>query len=132
MRKVIRFVTVGTIGVAINLGVFSLLMHVLNVWYVLASALAFTTSTTTCFFLQKFWTYENRDTAAIHMQMVLYFAVGLLNLGLSTAIVYALVTYLSAQKEISQAIAALLVAISSFFIYKLFIFANRDESAPRA
>lgn len=126
MRKVIRFLVVGAVGVAINIGTFSLLMHVLNVWYVLASAVAFTTSTTICFFLQKFWTYENRDKAKMYAQMVLYFAVGLFNLAISTEIVYLLVTYLSVQKELSQAIAALLVAISSFFIYKVFIFANKD------
>ncbi|MFH1427381.1 MAG: GtrA family protein, partial [Patescibacteria group bacterium] len=62
------------------------------------------------------------DLARLSQQMSLYFFVGVVNLGVNTLGMYILVDYFNIYYILAQVIMGGLIAISSFIIYRFFIF----------
>ena len=60
-------------------------------------------------------------------QTYLYFIVAIVNLGISTLLIYIFVDYIHIHKFISKVIANIIIASKVFFIYRYFIFAKRDN-----
>jgi len=56
------------------------------------------------------------------LQFSLHFSLGLVNLGLNTALMFVMVHYLDLWYMLAQIIAALIIAIESFMIQSRFIF----------
>lgn len=124
--RVLKFLVAGGIGVSVNLGLFHLL-YVAGVPYLTGSIVALLVSMVVGFLLQKYWTFEDRMLAGAHVQFLQYAALALGNLALNTAIVYVLIGKLGVFYLLAQAIAAALVATYSFFVYRWFIFGQRDS-----
>lgn len=123
--RVLKFLVAGGIGVSVNLELFHLL-YVAGVPYLVGSTIALLVSMVVGFFLQKYWTFENRALSGTHVQFVLYTALAFSNFAINTVIVYVLIGNLEVFYLLSQAIAAAIVATYSFFVYHLFIFKQHD------
>jgi dolichol-phosphate mannosyltransferase len=119
--RIIKFLITGGIGLTVNLGTFRIL-EFFEVPYLAGSVGAFLLAMCTGFVLQKYWTFEDRSFERAHVQLALYAGLALVNLTVNTGIVYVLVAYASTHYLIAQTIGAGVVAIASYFFYKLYIF----------
>ena len=122
--RILRFGIAGLLGISVNLGVFHMLV-VLGMPYLMGSIVAFFIAMLVGFALQKYWTFEEHTHERARKQLMLYSMLALCNLGVNTLIVYLLVEYVSAHYLIAQTIGAGSVALTSYFIYRRYIFPKR-------
>jgi len=127
--RIIKYIISGGTGAVVDLGLLFLLVSVWGLWYISGAVLAFLVAFCFSFTLQKFWTFGSNSFDRLHMQAGLYLLVSLLNLVLNTFLIYIFVEYFNIHYFLSQIIAGVLLAVSSFFIYKTFIFSRTSSNA---
>lgn len=125
--RVLKFFVTGLIGISVNLGVFRL-CYQLGLPYLEGSIIAFLCALIVGFFLQKYWTFQDRISEDAQRQFLLYATLALCNLGINTLVVYMLIRYASVYYLVAQTMGAALVAFVSYFLYRSYIFANRLET----
>lgn len=121
--RALRFLITGGIGLSVNLGVFHTL-YVLGVPYLIGSILGFIFALFVGFTLQKYWTFEEHTRGRVHRQFVLYSTLAVCNLAVNTLVVYVLIEYASVHYLIAQTVGAGLVALTSYFVYRFYIFTD--------
>jgi putative flippase GtrA len=124
LPKIVRYIISGGTAAVTNLLLLFLLVQFLQIHYLIASMLAFLCAFGVSFTLQKFWTFNNRETARAHTQLALYLAITLANLGVNTLLMYVFVTELGLWYLLAQIIAGALVALYSYFVYQKFVFTS--------
>lgn len=112
----------------VDLALLYFFTDVLNIWYIISACLAFILSFFVSFFLQKFWTFRDADKEIIYKQMGVYLAVAMVNLALNGVLMYILVDGFKIWYMLAQIIASGLIAVESYWIYKLFIFNKIDKT----
>lgn len=121
-QQVLRFLVTGGIAFSVNISVFFLSTDIAHVHYLLSTVFAFLASFMISFLMQKFWTFQDHSREEWHVQFSLYLALQLTNLVLNEGLLYAFVEYLGIRPVFSQAIIALGLAVTSFFVSKVYIF----------
>jgi putative flippase GtrA len=89
-EQLVRFCVVGTSGYFVNLGVFSVLVHVAGAHYALAAVVAFCVAWTNNFLWNKYWTFRRHGLSAFQ-QGVRYLTVSLVALALGLVLLELLV-----------------------------------------
>ncbi len=120
--RIIKYVTSGVSAAVVNLAILYLLADIFGFWYLTSSMMAFVVAFGVSFFLQKFWTFEERSTDNVSSQLGLFLTIQLVNLLINTLLIYILVEFAGLWHIIAQIISGLLLATSSFFIFKKLIF----------
>lgn len=126
-RQIIKFFIAGGTSTSIDIFVFTALTYWVGLWYIASSISSFIIAFCVSFGLQKFWTFRDKNTEKFMKQTYLYFIVAIANLGISTLLIYIFVDYIHIHKFISKVIANIIIATESFFIYRYFIFAKKNE-----
>lgn len=126
-RQIIKFLIAGGTSTSIDIFVFTALTYWVGLWYIISSIFSFIIAFGVSFGLQKFWTFRDKNTAKLIKQTYLYFIVAVINLGISTLLIYLFVDYVHIHKFISKVIANIIIAAESFFVYRHFIFAKKNE-----
>ena len=115
----------------VSAGVASFIAGVVAIWflektgahYLLVVTGAFIVALIVSFSMQKFLTFTDADPTKTGKQFSIFFIVALCNLGAHDGIAYILYTYGHVHGLIMiQAIASVVVAIYSFFLYKHIVF----------
>lgn len=122
--KIIRYIISGGTAAVINLVALRIFVEVFNIWYIYSAIYSFLIAFCVSFTLQKFWTFNDRQTHKIKSQTTIYFLVSVTNLGVNTLLMYIFVDFVHIHYFLSQILSSGLLAISSYFIYSLFIFKN--------
>jgi putative flippase GtrA len=117
-----KFLFSGGFSAIINLGTFAVLAEWVGIWYLYASAAAYSVSFFVNFFLQKFWAFQNQNREQIRKQMGLFLANSLLNLALNTAFMYGLVDVFGVHHILAQALVIGVLAAMNYTLYRLYIF----------
>ena len=120
--QVAKYIISGGSAAVVNLSILYIFTEFLNIWYLITASVAYILAFGVSFGLQKFWTFKDHETSDIHKQLSLYLVVILVNLGLNALFVYLLVEHTGIWYMIAQIISGLIIAIESFFVYKLIIF----------
>ena len=123
--RIIRYIISGSIGAATDLFLLWFLTMVAGVWYLTSAVVAFILSFIVSFFLQKLWTFKNREMERIHVQAGVYLLITICNMGINTLLVYAFVQYFSFHYLIAQVFASIIVACESFFAYRELVFRKK-------
>lgn len=118
-RRVIKYVISGGAAAAVNIGTLYAATDFFHVWYIFSEVIAFILSFFVSMGLQKFWTFRDHSRDTIHIQLALYFGTAMANLVLNTILLYAFVEFLHVWYLIAQIIIGILLAIGSFFVYKI-------------
>lgn len=126
-HKVVRYILSGGAAALTNLSSFFILVHLLSVHYLIASVLAFSAGIVASFTLHKFWTFNDQEVRRIHFQLASYLGVTFGNLALNTLLVYLFVTWLGFWYLLAQILAGALIAVSSYFIYRGFVFGSQEK-----
>ena len=125
--QLVKFSAVGATGYVVNLAVYSTLVKVASVHYILAAVLAFCVAVTNNFLLNRHWTFRATD-GHMGFQAARFFTVSVLALGLNLIVLELLVSVGDMDKVVAQAIAILAATPLNFIGNKLWSF---GKPAPR-
>ncbi len=117
-----KFCAVGVVGYAINLGVYTALLHA-GLHYLLAATGSFLVAVTSNYLLNRAWTFRDRR-AGVAAQGMRFFVVSLGSLGANLLVLHLLIT-LGLGKLVGQAVAIVLVTPLNFVGNKLWSFRHR-------
>ncbi len=125
--KAARFFTVGAIGLGVNYFASMLFALSADIWYLHATMIGIVFSITSNFFLNKYWTFEDRDfstkkTVIQYGKFVVFSSIGaLVQLGM----VYYLVDNGDVSYPISLVLAVGIAAFSNFILNKKWTFKEK-------
>ena len=125
-----QFVKFGIVGVAntlLTLAVYTLLLEVLGLYYVVASGIGFTVATVNSFLLNRRWTFREHEGDAL--TPVRWFAVQGSGLLVDLGLVYVLVDVLRIDTLVGQAIAIAIVVVLTFFANRAWTFRMRPSAS---
>lgn len=120
---IVRYVISGTLATATNLGITALLAGYTRMHYLVIVSIAFVISVVVSFSLQKFFTFHEHSLSSAPKQLLSFIAVASINLLINDFFVYLLVKVTGVgMLVLDQAIASLVIACYSFFLYRYGIF----------
>jgi putative flippase GtrA len=122
-HMLVQFVKFGIVGVSntvIAFAVYTLLLKVFGVWYLAASAIGFALGATNGFLLNRRWTF--RDHVGDSLTPVRWAVVQGCGLGVNEGLLYVFVHDASLDKLIAQAMATVVVTVSTFFVNRAWTF----------
>ena len=126
--KVIRFIIAGGSAFSVNIFFLYIFTEFFGLWYIFSATLAFMLSFLVGFSLNKFWTFAESSADFIHSQIFIYLGVNLINLAINNALLYFMVESFAIWYILAQALASILIAFESFFVYRwLFMNAHNPE-----
>jgi putative flippase GtrA len=120
VRQFVKFGTVGVLNTVLTLAVYTLLANGLGVYYVAASAIAFTVGTVNSFLINRRWTF--RGHSGDPLTPVRWFVVQGSGLLVDLGLVYALVDGAGVDKLVGQAVAISIVVVLTFFANRAWTF----------
>ena len=119
----IQFVKFGLVGVsntALTFIVYTLLLKAFGVWYLGASAIGFAVGATNGFLLNRRWTF--REHVGDNLTPVRWAVVQGCGLGINEGLLYLLVHDGRLDKLLAQALATIVVTVSTFFANRAWTF----------
>ncbi len=119
----IQFIKFGTVGVAntlLTFVVYTLLLKVFGVWYLLASAIGFMVGATNGFILNRKWTFA--EHVGDSLTPVRWAVVQGCGLGVNELLLYLFVHDANLDKLLAQAFATIFVTVSTFFANRAWTF----------
>lgn len=118
--QLFKFCAVGATGYAINLGVYTILVHVADIHYIASAAISFVVAVTNNYALNRLWTFRH-ERGHVGLQGAKFLAVSLGALGANLGVLAALVA-VDVPKVPAQAAAIVIVTPLSFLGNKLWSF----------
>lgn len=116
--RVLKFLISGSFAAAINVVVLYIATEYGGMWYLHSAILSFSIAFIASFLLTKFWMFEHTSVTGSHVQAPLHLGVAIVNLGINTLLMYALVDGLAIWYVFAQVLAAVIIAFESFFAYR--------------
>ena len=124
LSKAARFYTVGAIGLLLNYLVSIILSNnILNFWYIQATVIGIIFSITSNFFLNKIWTFEDRDFSVRNTvkQFSLFTGISAVGAAIQLTLVYLFVEYGFPYSE-SLVSAVAIASVGNFLFNKKWTF----------
>src|SRR5687767_10217297 len=84
----------GGVGIASGYLTLISLTEIAGLWYPVSAVVAGIVQCIVTFFIQKFWTFQNRDTASVRRQMIQYGTMAAIFTATAPLLMYAQVTWL--------------------------------------
>ena len=84
--RFIKFAIVGTIGAVVDFGFFNLLFSLLGLALEVAQAISFTLAVINNFVWNRFWTYPDSRSKSVTWQIIQFFIINVVGLGIRTLI----------------------------------------------
>ncbi|MBI5140487.1 MAG: GtrA family protein [Candidatus Vogelbacteria bacterium] len=119
---IIRYIISGCTAAGVDLIALYILTEYVGFVYTTSVVIAFLIAFTASFVLQKYWTFDDNKDKESHKQLIAYFSVQVANLFLNSLLVYLFTEKFGVWYMLSQFITGILIAFSSFLIYRNFIF----------
>jgi putative flippase GtrA len=120
VAQFMKFAIVGVSNTLLFLGTYTLLYKVFDVYYLLASAIAFAVGATNGFLLNRAWTFQGHKGDAL--TPVRWIVVQGCGLGLNELLLYVCVSALGIDALVAQAIAIAVVVVLTFFANRAWTF----------
>ena len=119
--QLVRFGLVGASGFVVNLAVYAVLVHVADVYYLLAATGAFVVAVGNNFLWNRIWTFKARAGHA-GFQAARFYVVSLVAFGFNLVVLRLLVAGFDVEKVPAQAIAIIAATPMNFIGNKLWSF----------
>jgi putative flippase GtrA len=124
--QLIKYGVVGVTNTLVFLAAYAICVHVLDVWYIAASAIGYTLGSINGYVLNRHWTFRagamsHATSAGRYTLVQLTAAIG--NLGL----LFVFVDGLGADRVVGQVIVIVIVQLLSFLAHRAWSFAHRGE-----
>jgi dolichol-phosphate mannosyltransferase len=127
VSKAARFFSVGALGLGVNYLTSMLFTSSIDMWYLHATTLGIVFSITSNFFLNKYWTFEDKDFASNRTVIQFSKFAGFSSIGalVQLGMVYYLVDDLTLSYPIALIIAVTTAAFSNFILNKKWTFKEK-------
>jgi putative flippase GtrA len=125
----VQFIKFGIVGISntlLTFAVYTLLLKVFGVWYLLASAIGFIAGATNGFLLNRKWTFA--DHVGDSLTPVRWAIVQGGGLGINELLLFLFVDSAHLDKLLAQAFATVFVTISTFFVNRAWTFRTTSSS----
>lgn len=120
IAQIKRYIIVGLISFTIEYILFFILYKILNVWYVFANAVVYAITFWISFLLNRNWSFKSKGN--IYRQLILYFLLFVINLFVSSNVIYLLSDKLLISPLYSKVVTMCIIVIWNFVIYKKIIY----------
>lgn len=124
----LKFFIAGLAAGSIDLILLFIFHDLLNINIVFSTSIAFLLSFLFSFYLQRVWTFENKDGAKVPKELVLYMLNAFLSLNINGFSMHFLTTEIHVWYLLAQIIVNIFLGTLNFFIYKFIIFRSDDET----
>lgn len=114
--RVIRFLSAGGLGVLLYYLVLYILTELLGVWYMASAVIASLINRTSNFVLQKYWTFQNKDTKNIRRQVSSYAVMAATLFVANLILLYALVEYVHIWYLGAQVLVTFVLTAASYLV----------------
>ena len=125
--QLLKFCAVGGSGYVVNLAVFALCTHVLDVYYLLAATIAFVVAVTNNFWWNRHWTFRVR-TGRAGFQATRFFVVSVGAFLFAAAVLALLVDAVGVPKVAAQAISIVTATPLNFLGNKMWSFSLKLQN----
>lgn len=116
----VKFGIVGVLNTLLTFAVYTLLLKVFGVWYLAASAIGFIVGTINSFLINRRWTF--REHVGDALTPVRWAVVQCCGLGVNEGLLYVFVHQARIDKLVAQALATVVVTVSTFFANRAWTF----------
>lgn len=135
----LRFVAVGFLNTGVDFGFFNFLILIFRItegWPIAVfNSISVGIAMINSYFLNKYWSFQKKETGNRAMEALLFFIFTMLGLGINTGIVYSMTTFIGfrfgigdvAWANISKVVAIAIVLFWNFFWYKFVVFRRKDN-----
>jgi glycosyltransferase involved in cell wall biosynthesis len=123
--QIVKFLITGTIAAFLNIALLYLLTEYARLWYLASSVVSFLIALAANFAMQKYWTFRSTSGGDTRRQLPSFVLLQLVNLGLNSLLLFALVEYLHVWYVFAQFIVSLLLACFTFVVNRALIFRKR-------
>ncbi len=127
----VQFVKFGIVGVSntlLTFAVYTLLLKVFGVWYLLASAIGFVVGATNGFLLNRRWTFAGHEGDSLTpLRWAIVQGCGL---GVNEGLLFLFVHDADVDKLLAQALATVVVTVTTFFANRAWTFRQDPQPAP--
>jgi putative flippase GtrA len=124
--QLLRFLIVGSTGFAVNLGVFTVLVHVADVPYPIAGVIAVVAGILDTYILNRLWTF-GPGVRRRHHEVSAYFAVYTAGLVVSVGTLTLLVELFDVPEVVAQATGALFALPVNFLGLRQWVFRRPED-----
>ena len=122
MREILRFLITGFASTIINYLVFFFLYSSFSVEYIFASAIGYVSGVFFGFKLNANWTFKVSNENQNKIVFIKYFAIYIINLLISLALLRYLVEIIKIIPEFSNILCIIFTTISNYILVKYFVF----------
>ncbi|MEN9524559.1 MAG: hypothetical protein RL536_628 [Candidatus Parcubacteria bacterium] len=123
-EQLIRYFLAGGVVVLVNLSFLYLFTDIFGIYYIISTIYSFLISFVVSFFLQKIWTFGDKDISKVRAtkQMMLYLCLQGSCIILNAVLMYVFVEYIHLWYIISQIVISIIIAFCAFLFSRRFIF----------
>lgn len=115
----LRFCISGGTGVAAGFFTLYALTEWAGVWYIFSATIAAIVNGVINFFLEKYWTFKNKNAGAIYRQGAFYAVLRISLSGADVGLMYVFVEFLHIYYLTAQIIITILLSIVSFIVCRI-------------
>jgi dolichol-phosphate mannosyltransferase len=112
--RIARFMVSGGVVIAAYYAPYYLLTEFCGVWYLVSSVIGSIISSVINFILQKFWTFENKGMATMHLQVIAFIFVSVGYTVANGGMLYILVGKLYMNYLVAQIIVSSILGVVSY------------------
>jgi putative flippase GtrA len=127
---VVQFVKFGLVGVSntlITFAIYTVLLKVFGVWYLAASAIGFIVGATNGFLLNRRWTFAGH--VGDSLTPVRWAVVQSAGLAVNEGLLFLFVHEVKLDELVAQALATIVVTVSTFFVNRAWTFKHEPAAA---
>lgn len=129
LERFLKFMVVGTLGFVIDFGTLNLLKLVFNVELLLANTVSFSLAVVSNFTWNRLWTYPDSRSKPIQSQLVQFFVVNVVGLGINTLVLKLFTPFFTdlvgeLGYNIAKAIATIIVLFWNFFVNRYWTYSD--------
>lgn len=115
----IKYIVSGCTAACVNIGLLYALTEFAGLYYLFSATLSFLAALLVSFSLQKFWTFQNRETGRIHHQLLTFALVAVCNLVSNITLLYVCTEWLHLWYIAGEVLVTGALAVVTFFIYRV-------------
>ena len=119
-RHLILYGIIGSFSSSIDFAIFTLLVQIVGLHYLVANCISILAGITTSFFLNRNYNFKVKDN--VRGRFAIFLTVGLCGLMLSNIVLYVCVSILDMNKLVSKLLSIVLVVFFQFLINKYITF----------
>lgn len=124
IQKFTRFVISGGSAALSNFLIYYFFLNILDIWYLVASIMAFILSVFVGFYMQKYFTFRDSSKSDFKSQIIMFFLVSFGNLFINVVLMLFFVETLHIDEVLSKVLTLGILACWNFFVYQKFVFAK--------